>query len=257
MPERCRAMSQIHLRIDAGCEHMETIYPVVNRSDSRTTRGGKKAIASEAKRRINDAAAYRKLEMELAANYRVGDLILTLTFDNAHLPDNRRQVKAQVKKFTSRLRELRAAKGQGLVYHYREEHKHLSKDAAMDGRWHVHMVVNATGKDYKLIPALWGNGRVDIQRLEISRDRNYETLARYMTKEPRDKLGQRLWSSSRGAAKPQRDRRRVGNGEKIKLPRNAIVLSDTGNVETAYGYYRFVRYILPNEITVAPGGSRI
>lgn len=249
-------MAKIHLRVDAGCEHMETMYPVISRGDSRAVRTGKKALAREAKQRANDNAAYRKLEMELAATYRLGDLVVCLTFDDAHLPGSRQQVKAAVKKFVKRLREYRVKSGQTLVYHYREEHKHRSDDRLTDGRWHVHMVLNATGKDYKIMEALWGQGHVDIQRLEINRDRNFETLARYMTKEPRDKNGQRLWSSSRGAKKPQRDRRRVGNDAKIKIPKNAIILSDTGVVETVYGEYRFVRYILPNEITVAPGGRR-
>ena len=258
-------MAKMHLRIDAGCEHMETMYPCASRGDSRAVKTAKKSLAQQAKDRVNgreekqrknDMAAYRKLELELAANYKPGDLIICLTFDDAHLPNSRAGVKAAVKQFTSVLRRYREKHGQTLTYHYREEHKHLSENRDMDGRWHVHMVLNATGTDYKLISTFWGRGRVEIQRLRVDRDKNYESQARYMTKEGRDKVGQRLWSSSRGAKKPQRERKRVGNDAKIKIPRKAIVLSDTGEVETIYGCYRFVRYILPSEMAAAPSGRR-
>ena len=249
-------MARNHLIIEAGCECMEVMYPRISKGDSRTVRKGKKDVTKDAKQRMNDKAAYRKLEMELAANYRANDLVLCLTFDDAHLPKDRAGVKAAVKKFTAALRKEREKRGQTLTYHYTEEHKHLSEDESMNGRWHIHMVMNATGDDYRLISTLWARGHADIQRLRVDRDKNFESLARYMTKEPRDKVGHRLWSSSQGAKKPRRELRQVGNGETIKIPRNVMVLSDTGEVETVYGSYRFVRYIRLKDAGAAPKSRR-
>lgn len=249
-------MSYMLYTVDAGPEHMQTIYPVCKALDSRAVKTGKRQLSKEAKDRANLSAAYKKLEMELAANYRRGDLWITLTFDDEHLPQTRAQVQTRVKRFTQRLRRVREGRHMDLVYHYAIEHKHLSKDEVMNGRWHIHMVLNSTGKDYKMLQQLWGQGRVDIDRLQVNKDRNFETLARYMCKEPRDKLGLRLWSSSRNCAKPEKDRQRVDDDYKLTIPRGAMVLSDTGYVTTVYGRYRFVRYILPREIRTAPGGRR-
>ena len=249
-------MSYMLYTVDAGPEHMATVYPVCYAQDSRTVKTGKRQMAKEAKDRANLKAAYKKLEMDLAANYRRGDLWITLTFADEHLPKTRKQVQARVKRFVQNLRRVRESKGGTLKYHYCIEHKHMSADEAVDGRWHIHMVLNATGKDYKMLQAIWGLGRVDIDRVQINKDKNFESLARYMCKEARDKLGHRLWSASRNCAKPERDRQRVADDFRLKIPRGAMVLSDTGEVTTAYGRYRFVRYILPREIQTAPGGRR-
>lgn len=77
----------------------------------------------------------------------------------------------------------------------------------------------------------------------VDREKNFETLARYFCKEQRDMVGQRLWSCSRNLKKPEPDSRRVGNDEELTVPEGATVLMDTGDVRTAYGHYRFVKYL--------------
>jgi hypothetical protein len=175
--------------------------------------------------------------LEIAANFGPGDLYATLTYDDDHQPTSRQEANRRIQAFWKRLRAARSAKGQELRYIYVSEHKHG------DGRWHHHVLINATGDDFEIIRKLWGQGLVDFVKIRIDRDKNYETLARYLCKEQRDKLGQRLWSGSRNLRKPEKECFRVPNDTPLTPPPDATVLTDTGDVTTAYGHYRYIKYL--------------
>ena len=230
-------MAKFKKIIVAGPLVVETVYPAPNPRDSVGVRAGKKALSSEAQRRMNLKYAYQRLELEIAANFGERDLYATLTYDDAHLPSSRKKANARIADFWKRLRAARLAKGEELRYIYVTEHKHG------DGRWHHHILLNATGDDYTLIRKLWGQGGVDFKQLRIDRDKNYETLARYLCKEQRDKVGARLWSGSLNRRKPEKECFRVPNDTPLTPPKNATVLTDTGDVITAYGHFRYIKYL--------------
>lgn len=230
-------MAKFKKIIVAGPLVVETVYPAPNPRDSTGVRAGKKELSSEAQRRMNLKYAYQRLELEIAANFGVRDLYATLTYDDAHLPSSRKEANARMAAFWKRLRAARRAKGEELRYIYVTEHKHG------DGRWHHHVLLNATGDDYTLIRDLWGQGGVDFIQLRIDRDKNYETLARYLCKEQRDKVGLRLWSGSRNLRKPEKECFRVPNDTPLVPPENATVLTDTGDVTTIYGHFRYIKYL--------------
>lgn len=165
--------------IVAGPLVVETIYPAPNPRDSEGVRSGKKALSSEAQRRMNWKYAYQKLELEIAANFGENDLYITLTYDEKHLPPDRKKANQRMQAFWRRLRTARRAMGKELRYIYVTEHKHG------DGRWHHHVLLNATGEDFVQIARIWGQGLVDFKQIRVDRDRNYETLARYLCKEQR------------------------------------------------------------------------
>ena len=246
-------MAKFKKIIVAGPLVIETVYPAPNPRDSEGVRRGKKALSSEAQQRMNLKYAWQKLELEIAANFGVGDIYATLTYDDDHLPANRQEANATMKAFWRRYRAVRKAAGQELRYIYVTEHKHG------DGRWHHHVLINATGEDYALIRELWGQGNIEFKSIRIDRDRNYETLARYFCKEQRDKVGQRLWSGSRSLRKPERECYRVPNDTPLTPPRRAAVLVDTGDVCTAYGHFRYIKYLpcgWPTERTARPKRRR-
>ena len=230
-------MSKFKRIIVAGPLVVEAVYPAPNPRDSVGVRQGKKALSSEAQRRMNLKYAYQKLELEIAANFGVRDLYITLTYDDDHLPESRREANARIQAFFRRLRAARKAREQELRYIYVTEHKHD------EGRWHHHVLINSTGEDYDLIRQLWGQGNVEFRQIQINRDKNYETLARYFCKEQRDKVGQRLWSGSRNLRKPERECFRVPNDTPLNPPKHALVLTDTGDVTTAYGHFRYIKYL--------------
>lgn len=230
-------MAKFKKIIVAGPLVIEAVYPAPNPRDSAGVRQGKKALSSEAQQRMNLKYAYQKLELEIAANFGVKDLYATFTYDDAHLPRSRKEANARIQAFWKKLRAARKADGQELRYIYVTEHKHG------DGRWHHHVLINATGNDYSLIRELWAQGGIEFVQIQINRDKNFETLARYLCKEQRDKVGQRLWSGSRNLRKPERECFRVPNDTPLAPPENATVLTDTGDVRTAYGHFRYIKYL--------------
>lgn len=230
-------MAKFKKIIVAGPLVVETVYPAPSPRDSAGVRAGKKALSSQAQQRMNLKYSYQKLELEIAANFGVGDLYATFTYDETHLPRSRKDANNRVALFMRRLRTARKAAGQELRYIYVTEHKHG------DGRWHHHLLINATGDDYAQIRKLWGQGGIEFVKIRIDRDKNYETLARYLCKEQRDKVGLRLWSGSRNLRKPERECFRVPNDTPLTPPHNAMVLTDTGDVTTAYGHFRYIKYL--------------
>lgn len=238
-------MSKFKRIIVAGPLVLEAVYPAPHPRDSRAVRQGKKALSSQAQQMMNLKYAYQKLELLIAANFGQKDIYATLTYDDAHLPENRKDALKKIKAFIKRLRKSRKEQGQELRYIYVTEHKHRHEDRRMDGRWHHHILINATGDDYALIRQLWGQGNIEFRSIRVSEEKHYESLARYFCKEQRDKLGLRLWSGSRNLRKPERECFRVPDDTPLKMPppSKVIPLADTGNVKTVYGHYRYIKYI--------------
>lgn len=243
-------MSKFKKIIVAGPLVVETVYPAPNPRDSDGVRAGKKALSSEAQQRMNLKYAYQKLELLIAVNFGIRDLYTTFTYDDAHLPKSRKEANDRMKAFWRRLRAARKEKGQELRYIYVTEHKHG------EGRWHHHVLINTTGDDYNLIRELWGQGSIEFKKIRVDRDKNYETLARYLCKEQRDKVGLRLWSGSRNLHKPERECFRVPDDTPLTPPRGAIVLTDTGDVTTAYGHYRYIKYLAKGRASVKAPRAR-
>lgn len=223
---------------------------MVTRADKNGVRVGKMAMSTEAKLRINLKYAYQKLELLMYANFGVRDLYVTFTYDPAHLPRNRAEARKIMQAFWKKLRKARKKNGQDLRYIYNMEHKHLE----CEGRWHHHALITATGDDYELIRNLWGNGSVEFIQIRIDREKNFQSLAMYFCKEQRDYIGQQLWSASRNLRKPEIERFRVPNDTLIEVPKSAqLTLEDTGDVSTAYGHYRYIKYLADGfETTIGP-----
>lgn len=223
--------------ITAGPLVQMAVYPAVNPRDGPGTRQGKRALSSLAQQRMNVKYAWMKLKLLIAANFGPGDVFGTLTYDEASVPESRAGVLRDVKAFMKRLRKARDSCD--FRYIYVIEHKHG------EGRWHVHILVNASGNDYTLVRRLWGKGNAEFRKIRVDRERNYETLARYLCKEARDKPGDRLWSGSRNLRKPQRDSFRVPADEPLRPPENTVaLLLDRDSRSTPYGEYRYLEYVV-------------
>ena len=110
------------------------------------------------------------------------------------------------------------------------------------GRWHHHCVINATGDDYKQLLKLWGQGEIEITPLRVDKEKNYSTLARYMCKEAADKLGQRCWSYTRGALKPECETFRVDSDTTLEAPEGSMII-EVATDRTEYGAYQFIKYL--------------
>lgn len=249
--------------IVAGPLVYEAVYPLPNPRDSRAVRQGKKNMTSDAQQRLNTKLQWRKLELLLAANFKVGDHVLTLTFDDAHLPGSRAEVMAKVKLFLKELRLRRKAAGQPTRYIYVVEHKHSREDPtitpveqAQQGRYHVHMVINSTGCDLVDFLDAWPYGLLETHGFELDRERTYESLARYMCKELPDYVGARKFIPSRGLVHPEPECEIVDSSTVLEPPKGATCYDNTGVIRTEYGHFQFVKYLWPKLVQQAPKPKR-
>ena len=225
--------------ISAGPLVKEIIYPY--RSGGSSSNGRRRTgTSSEAQRRMNAIYSWQKLELLLAANLVKGDVVGCLTFDDAHLPKTREQVRNKFKWFLDKLRAAREERGQNLVMFWSIEHLHG------EGRWHIHIACNATGSDYEEMLRLWGQGECEFNALRVDKKKNYETLARYMAKEERDKVGQRSWSYTRNAKKPEVESFSVREFAPLRVPKDTTVFEDV----RSRGEWQYIKYAYNNALKV-------
>lgn len=250
---------QKHKMIVAGPLVYEAIYPMPLPRDPSAVRRGKQELTKPAQERLNLKNQWQKLECLMAANFRRGDLVLTLTFTDEWLPESRTEAIRRFKMFVSLLRERRAPFMKPTYYLYNVEHRHYKEkpvytpiEKAKQGRWHFHVLLNSTGADYEDIKACWQYGLFDVKPFRVDRERNYETLARYWTKEAVDKNGQRRYSGSRGLKRPEIDTQIIDSRKALEPPKGSEVYGNTGEVSTLYGKYQVVKYVYPRLIEDAP-----
>ena len=215
-------------------------------------RAAKSKCSTDARRALNFRAAWQKLRLILAANFGRGDLWVTLTYDDAHLPDGRKAAKKRMALFLDKLREARKRAGEELRYVY------CTEELTDDGRrrLHHHMVLGASRAraDYELIRSLWTDGsNIEIRRLGEHEDYgdDFLELAKYMTKErdPEAKtiaVGDKSWVSSRNLARPEVESELVGDNVTITAPPGARII-DTDQKRNEYGSYDYMVYLLPEE----------
>lgn len=231
--------------ISAGPLVLEAIYPRGSAHDSPRQRAGKRKLSSEAQQRMNQKYSWQKLELQLAANYLPGDLWVTLTYDDEHLPATRAQAERCFSYFLRKLRSSRGKRSQPVV-HWCTEHKHESEDRKRHRRWHHHFCVNATGADFETIRRCWIYGsNVEIEIMQIDRDHSYEALARYMCKEARDRPGLRSWSYTRNAKHPETETFTVPDDTPLQAPKGSTLFEEASD-RTEFGSYRYIKYLAPN-----------
>lgn len=228
--------------ISAGPLVVEALYSRCSRHDSPTVRAAKRKASSEAQQWMNRIYSYQKLELMLAANFPTpgSALVLTMGYDDAHLPPDRKTAAARLKRFRTQLAAERKARGQRLVMFWNIENKHG------EGRYHHHVVINATGDDLELVRRLWDQGdNIEARPLRVDKEKNYETLARYLAKEGPEKLGCRSWSCTRNAKRPEVETFTVPDDTQIQPPSGSTILKDAYE-RTDWAAFRVVKYLAPN-----------
>lgn len=248
--------------IDAGGLQVVALYSRRTGREAPKVRAAKQKASSEAQRRMNQIYSYQKLELMLAVNYpRPGTgLWVTLTHDDAHMPGSRKEAQLRFKYFLQKLRAARKAAGlpEPVVFWAPEI---LTSES---GRWHQHVVIDNTGRDFNLIRSCWIYGSdIEIRKLGIpepgeelppwydpdaDEPGNYfRMVARYMTKELREcqeyeaKPGLHGWSCTRNAKKPETETLTVDDDYELAAPEGSTVVLDEQK-RTEYAGYRVIKY---------------
>lgn len=223
--------------IVAGALVREVIYSRAAPRETATVRQAKRKMSCEAQQRLNARYSWEKLELMLAANFVPGDLVVTMTFDDEHMPKDRKAAAARLKKFRTEFGRIRTDKGAELRMIWTLENK------ADEGRWHVHAAINTTGDDFADILRCWPYGsEIRIEKLELSKNRNYETLARYMCKEARERPGLRSWSYTRNCRHPEIETFPVPDDTTLEIPDDATVIQEETK-RTEWADYHYIKYL--------------
>ena len=255
-------MAKTLKRIDAGGIQIAALYKRCSPRDSARQRAAKRQASSAAQRRMNQIHSYQKLELMLAKNFpRPGTgLWVTLTHDDAHMPGSRKETQLRFKYFLQKLRAARKAAGLKEPVVFWAPEILTSKS----GRWHQHVVMDSTGRDYELIRSCWIYGsEIEIRKLGIPEPGDdlpkwwdpdadepgncYRMVARYMTKELREcqeyetKPGLHGWSCTRNASRPELDTMTVPDDYELTAPEGCTVMLDDSH-STEWSSYRVIKY---------------
>ena len=239
-------MSKTLKRISAGSLELLSLTDRAARRDGPVQRAAKAKASSEAQRRMNQIYSVQKLELMLAANFPTegSGLVVTLTYDDAHCPKDRRQAVGRFKYFLRLFRAARREAGlpEPVVIHCVEVLTSAS------GRWHHHMVIDSTGRDLELLRRCWVYGtEIEAEPLRVDAEKNHETLARYITKELREcqeyeaKPGLHGWSCTRNAKKPETETLTVPDDYKLQAPEGSTVLIDE-HKQTEWASWHVIKY---------------
>ena len=224
--------------IIAGRLVKTVIYTAPEPLDGPRARAEKSRVTSAAQKAMNDKTARARLEMLLACNFSGRDLFVTLTYRNEALPDKRADAVKNIRAFLADLRKARRLRGEGLRYVYTTEEKHG------EARLHHHIIIGATGHDIEEIRSLWRHG--DVVDMEYIGSRDYETWAKYMTKESvaGRPVGAQMWTTSRGMQKPIVKSEYVPNDTALAPPIGCHVIEKEEKV-IEFGSYCYIKYRLP------------
>lgn len=225
--------------IRAGRLVWDITYTVPRPNANTAQRKRIREVTEEQIQRTNANTAQRKLEMLMATNFDEGDLVLTVTYRDADLPDSADVTRKHLGKVFSQMRAYRKARDlPELKYIYILEGRHG------DHRPHAHIIINATGGDLELMRSLWIWGD-DIQ-LNYIRERGYDGWAGYLTKERREASlnGKKQFVGSRNLARPVTTYEWVDDGTTVDAPPGAQVL-DEGGGRNEIASCRFVKYLMP------------
>lgn len=225
--------------IRAGRLVWDITYTVPRPNASKQERKRIREVTEEQVARTNANTAQRKLEMLMATNFDDTDLVLTVTYRDADLPDSADVTRKHLGKVFAQMRAYRKARGlPDLKYIYVLEGRHG------DHRPHAHLIINAAGGDLELMRSLWIWGD-DIQ-LNYIRERGYDGWAGYLTKERREASlnGKKQFVGSRNLARPVTTYAWVDDGTTVDAPPGAQVL-DEGGGRNEIASCRFVKYLMP------------
>ncbi len=227
--------------IRAGRLVYDIAYTVPKPSATPQERKRIREVTAEQIARTNCNSAQRKLELLMAANFEMEDLVITPTYRDADLPDSADVTRRRLGKVFKQLRAYRKARGMPeLKYIYVLEGRHG------DHRPHAHIIINASEGDLELFKSLWIWG--DDVQLNYIRDRGYDGWAGYLTKERREASlnGKKQWVGSRNLKQPEIKWAWVDDGASVDAPPGAQVL-DEGGGRNEMASCRYIKYLLPRQ----------
>lgn len=245
------------------------LYDRITGHEPPRERAPKRRNSNDAEKLKNLCNSTKKLEFYLAANFPTprSALVLTLSFNEKYYrkimkhrrPSRQRKaVRYYINRFREFMRKDRAAAGLPAP----RDISSIEVLTSGNNRWHVHTVIDATGDDLDMIRRCWRFGdNIEAAPLRVDREKNHESLARYMTKEARElqdhdsRPGTHVWSASRNILKPEVVSRIVPADYTPPIPEGAEILNNDRH-DNPFSSYRHMKIRCSAEAFPAPPKAR-
>lgn len=238
-------------RVKAG-PRMEVAYYQVWPDGRRVPeRAPKEKRSTPAQAKYNHDQAVKKFLLLVLANFSKGDLLLHLTFDDAHLPESWEQVHRLLSNYLLRVKRWRKRHGLPEMKDAYTAEATVRKSGKRAGElhWHIHLFMSRMPRD--VAEDLWPEGvRVNADRFNPDRF-GWEAAAKYCAKELGD--GGKRFAYSRNLKKPERPRPRDGRVTQRQVRKWCLERStDAAFWERRFPGYRFAGFEKPPELCHNP-----
>lgn len=180
--------------VKAGDQFEVEIYPAFTRKEIDKHKIKKKNY--QAQKNLNDKNARKRVERLINTNFTDGDLWVTLTYDQKHLPQSMDEALKNMKNYIRRINYNRKKLGLDKAkYIYVTEFNENKKI-----RCHHHLIMDG-GLTMDLVEKLWTCGkRNNVRKVSKDDDEGLTGLAGYLVKDP---SGKKRWCSSLNLKKPE------------------------------------------------------
>lgn len=201
-------------KIDCGEWYKEVdifLYTAEQQKTAERNKRAKKEKVSEPKQRdLNNANARRYIIQLGNLNFHAGDLHVTLTYNDQHLPTTLEEAEKEKDNYLRRVQYRRKKEGLPALKYIVVTAYSFAKDGVTPIRIHHHVIMNG-GLDRDTVEALWCKrkakgqkqgeslGFVNADRLQPDGN-GIAALCAYLAKNPG---GKKRWSSSHNLKKPE------------------------------------------------------
>lgn len=230
--------------VTAGRYQKKVLYSRRHRSDKPKQRAAKNRATSAAMKALNLKNSRVQLMLRLAATFPTAGSgwVAVLTYRPGEEPKDEKAAKERVNEFRKAMRK--ACKAAGVPFYMINNTEH----GAAGGRLHHHCVINRNKSgDFERIRVCWKLGEVEIEPLRVDREKNWETLAAYMTKEQPEKLGAHGWTATRNCPKPEVETFAVPDDTTLQAPRGAHVVSSERHSDE-WANWESLAYVFGDEL---------
>lgn len=207
-------------KVDCGNYREVDIIPRTEKADKavKGKRGKRQKVTAPKQKDLNDKNSRRYLVQLGNGNFGIGDIHLTATYDDAHLPETAEEAENIIGNYLRRVAYRRGVlKLEPLKYIVVTEYGY-GKDGKCLRRIHHHVIMNG-GIDRDDLELMWTHDRINWRKVKevkgyrnsirqlgyVNADRlqlnenGIEALCKYLTKDPQ---GKKRWSSSRNLDRP-------------------------------------------------------
>lgn len=238
-------------RVVAGQRMEVSFYEIWPDGRRVPERAPKTKLSTEAQKKYNHDQAQKKIVLLVNANFVRGDILVTLTFDDEHLPESWEEVRRILQNYILRLKRWRKKNGYGeLKYIYAIEQT-VRKSGKRRGQlhWHVHMLLSKMPRD--VVEDLWPEGvRVNARRYNPDRFGS-DAAAKYIGKDTG--AGNKRFAYSRNLQKPEKLPPRDGRVTQRAVKQMVLKREhDAEYWERKYPGYVFCGFEKPSELCRNP-----